>query len=303
VTGEAATSDVLRQRLGRVGVWTSAATLAPAPAVREAAAESEELGYGALWYPEGAGREAFGVGALLLAWSRRIAVAPGIASIYARDATAMANGARALADAFPGRFALGLGVSHAPTVERRGHAYGPPVRTMRAYLNAMDAAPYAGAEPAEAAPRVLAALGPRMLELAAERTAGAHPYFVPVEHTAFARERLGPGPLLAVEQAVVLERDSGEARRVARTYVERYLALDNYRRNLLRLGWPEEELAGGGSDRLVDALVAWGDVDVIRARVRAHLDAGADHVCVQPLPMGDFRLDQLRELAPALLEL
>lgn len=232
-------------------------------------------------------------------------VAPGIASIYARDPMAMANGSKALAEVYPGRFLLGLGVSHAPTVAARGGDYGPPVASMRAYLDAMDAAPYRGAEPAEPVPRVLAALGPRMLALAAERAAGAHPYFVPVEHTALARETIGPGSLLAPEQAVVLETDPESARRIAREHASYYLGLDNYRRNLRRLGLLEEELAGGGSDRVVDAIVAWGDVEAIQARVRAHLEAGGDHVCVQALAAdpSELALGALRELAPALLEL
>src|SRR5262249_29990239 len=151
----------------------------------------------------------------------------------------------------------------------------------------------------------LAALGPRMLHLSAERTLGAHPYFVPVEHTAFARETLGPGPLLAPEQAVALVTDPAEARRVAREHMVYYLALDNYRNNLVRLGWGEDDLANDGSDRLVDALVAWGDAAAIQARVKAHFDAGADHVCIQSLSPSatELPLRELRELAPALLEL
>jgi len=289
--------------VGRVGVWSNAPSLAAAAVFRGQLAEIEELGFRAVWYPEGAGKESFSTAALLLAWSERLVVAPGIANVYARDAMAAANGSRALADAYPGRFLLGLGVSHAPSIAARGQDYGRPLATMRAYLDAMDAAVYRGHEPAEPAPLILAALGPRMLELAAERTIGAHPYFVPVEHTAFARERLGPGKQLMVEQAVVLETDPTRAREIAREYTGYYGSLDNYRRNLMRLGWEEAEIDDGGSDRLVDALVAWGDVEAVRARVAAHLEAGADHVCIQPLPAGDFRLDQLRELAPALLDL
>ena len=217
---------------------------------------------------------------------------------------AMANGARALSEAYPGRFLLGIGVSHAPAVAKRGGTYGRPVETMRAYLEAMDTALYRGPQAAET-PVVLAALGPRMLELAAERTLGAHPYFVPVEHTAFARETMGRGPMLAPEQAVVLTIDAEKARAVGRAHIRYYLELDNYRRNLVRLGWSEADLAGDGSDALVDALVAWGDEDAIAARVKAHLDAGADHVCIQTL--GDdptvLSLDDLRRLAPALLSL
>jgi probable F420-dependent oxidoreductase len=291
--------------LGRVGVWSSAFGLAAASAAREAAVEIEELGYGALWYPESVGsKEALSQGAMLLGWTSRIVVATGIANLYARDAMASANGARGLSEAYPGRFLFGLGVSHAPSVGARGSEYGKPVTTMRAYLDAMDSAPYRAPAPAEA-PVVLAALGPKMIDLAAERTRGAHPYFVPPEHTASARERMGPGPLLLPEQAVLLETDPAKARAAAREHMHFYLELDNYRRSLLRLGFDDEELSEGGSNRLVDAVVAWGDVDAIRDRVRAHLDAGADHVCIQALGSGPAEppLAALRELAPALLEL
>jgi probable F420-dependent oxidoreductase len=218
---------------------------------------------------------------------------------------ATANGARALADAYPGRFVLGIGVSHAPAVAVRGASYGKPVTAMRAYLDAMAEAQYRPPPPPEDAPVLLAALGPRMLELARDRTRGAHPYFVPVEHTVRAREILGAGSLLAPEQAVVLETDPARAREVAREHVRVYLALDNYRRSLLRLGFGEDDVAGDGSDRLVDAVVAWGDVEAVASRVRAHLEAGADHVCVQVLgaPPGELPLPALRELAPALVAL
>jgi probable F420-dependent oxidoreductase len=220
-----------------------------------------------------------------------------------REASMMSNAARTVAEAYPGRLLVGIGVSHQPIVEGMlGRSYTDPVGRMRAYLDGMDAARYFGPE-TEAPPRVLAALGPKMLRLAAERSAGAHPYFVPVEHTAYAREKLGAAPLLAPEVAVALERDPDVARKIAREYAAIYLGLDNYRRNLLRLGYAEDDLAGGGSDKVIDAVIAWGEVDAIRARVRAHLDAGADHVAVQVLG-GDRRhlpMAELRELAPALL--
>jgi probable F420-dependent oxidoreductase len=176
---------------------------------------------------------------------------------------------------------------------------------MTAYLDAMDAAPYAGPEPAEPVPLVLAALGPRMLELAAARADGAHPYFVPVEHTPVARARLGSEPCLAVEQTAVLSTDPETARRIARAFARHYLALPNYANNLRRLGWADEEIANDGSDRLIDAVIAWGDVDAIVRRVRAHLDAGADHVCVQlrAESSADPALAGYAELASALLEL
>ncbi len=297
-------AERLRQRLRRVGVWSSAPVFAPIGQVREGVAEVEALGFGAVWYPESVpGRESLTTAALLLGATRTVAVCTGILSIYARDPVAARNGARALGEAYPGRLVLGLGVSHAPSVAARGHQYGRPVPTMRAYLEAMDKAPYRAPEPEEPVPVLLAALGPRMLSLAAERAAGAHPYFVPVEHTAFARERLGPEPFLAPEVAVCLAGSRAEAREQAQGYLDTYLGLENYARNLRRLGFGDDDLSGGGSDRLLDALVAWGGVDAVRARVREHLEAGADHVCIQPLPPGDLHLTQLRELAPALVEL
>jgi probable F420-dependent oxidoreductase len=288
--------------LGRVGVWLGTLSLRPAAKTRGIAREAEELGFGAIWFGEGVGtKECFTQAATLLAWTARAVVATGIANIYARDPMAMANGARTLGDAYPGRFLLGIGVSHAPSVAERGHEYARPLTTMRAYLDAMDEAIFRGVEPAEPAPRVLAALGPRMLELAAERTRGAHPYFTSPEHTAMARQVMGKGPLLAPEQAFVLEIDPGLARAKAREHMAYYLRLDNYRRNLLRLGFTDDDLDGGGSDRLVDAIVAWGDVDAVRDRVRAHLEAGADHVCVQAI--GADPLAELRRAAPVLRKL
>jgi probable F420-dependent oxidoreductase len=288
--------------LGRIGAWLGPLSLKPAAETREFAPELEELGFAAIWFGEGVGtKECFTQASTLLAWTRRAVVASGIANIYARDPMATANGARTLADAYPGRFLLGIGVSHAPSVAERGHGYARPIGTMTAYLDAMESALFRGVEPAEAAPVVLAALGPKMLAFAGERTRGAHPYFTPPEHTAMARDVLGTGPLLAPEQAFLLETDPFAARAKAREHMGYYLALDNYRRNLERIGFAEEELVDGGSDRLVDAIVAWGGVDAVRDRVRAHLDAGADHVCVQAV--GEDPLGELRELAPALRDL
>jgi probable F420-dependent oxidoreductase len=298
--------DSLRQALGRVGVWSFALEALSAVEEREAAAEMESLGYGAIWIPESTeSREAFAHASWLLASTERAVVATRLASIWARDAVATANGWHLLTDAYPGRFLLGLGVSHGSSVARRGSTYERPIAAMREYLDAIDRAPSSAPEP-EAYPRmVLAALGPRMLGLAAERSLGAHPYFVPVEHTAFARQRLGSGPVLAVEQTVVLETDPAEARAVARSFAVDYLQTPNYARNLKRMGWTDADVAGNGSDAVIDAVVAWGDVDRIAVRVRQHLDAGADHVCVQVASRddGDPALDALRELAPALLEL
>lgn len=271
-------------RIGRIGVWTFALDHMSSADARAAAAGVERLGAGALWFPESVpSKEIFGHAALLLSWTERIPIATGIANIWARDAVAMQNGARMLAEAFPGRFILGLGVSHEPVVRRRGGRYDRPLAHMREYLDAMDRARYFGPEPTEPAPRVLAALGPKMLALAAERTAGAHPYFVPVEHTQLARRTLGDGPLLAVEQAVVFETDPSRAREIARAYTQGYLRLANYANNLRRLGWDEADLENAGSDRLVDALVAWGPLGSITERVLAHLRNGADHVCMQAL--------------------
>jgi probable F420-dependent oxidoreductase len=289
-----------------VGVWLGRLGWVPAALEREAAAEIESLGFETLWYSEShTNKESLSHGVLLLAATDRITIASGIANIYARDPTATAAGANAIAEAYPHRFVLGLGVSHLPQVVPRGHEYGRPVATMRAYLDAMDAAGYEGPRPEEAVPLVLAALRPRMLELAAERADGAHPYFVPVEHTARAREALGPGKLLAPETFVLLETDGAAARAAGRAALAWYLTMPNYAETLRLLGFGDADFAPQASDRLVDALVAWGDDQAIAARVREHLDAGADHVCVQPIG-GDgdeLGLEQLRRLAPALLEL
>ncbi len=272
----------LRTALGRVGVWSFALQTKPAAEEQAAVAAYEALGYGAAWFPESIGsKEALAHAAILLAGRSEIVVATGIANVYARDAGAMINGARTLAEAYPGRFVLGIGVSHARSVAARGGTYGRPVATMTAYLDAMDATDYAGPPPADHPPVLLAALGPRMLELAAERADGAHPYFVPVEHTRAARARLGPDPVLAVEVTAVIDSDRARARSVARAFATRYLGLENYANNLRRLGWAEDDLAGGGSDRLLDAVVPQGDAAAIAARVLEHLQAGADHVCVQ----------------------
>lgn len=296
----------LAMRLGRVGVWSFQVGRLGATEARAFVQQVERLGFGALWIPEvAASKEILSHAALLLGSSERIVVATGIANIWVRDAVAAMNGARALAEAYPGRFLLGLGVSHAPSVRQRGRQYERPLAAMRAYLDAMDAAPYTAPAPPEGIWRVLAALRPGMLRLAAERTLGAHPYFVPVEHTAEARQVLGPDPLLAVEQAAILEPDPTRARAAARAHMATYLRLENYVGNLRRLGWPEADLADGGSDRLVDALVAWGDEAAIRARVEAHLRAGADHVCLQLLEADPplTQLAQLQAIAPALQSL
>jgi probable F420-dependent oxidoreductase len=295
----------LAARLGPVGVWSWALQRLSAAEEGAAARRIEAIGYPVAWVPETLGnKEFFSQAAILLAATDRLVVASGIANIHARDPMAMANGARGLGEAYPGRLVLGLGVSHAPSVAARGGTYGRPVETMRAYLDAMAAAAYGAPEPDPPVPIVLAALGPRMLDLAAERTDGAHPYFVPVEHTAFARQRLGPKPCLVVEQTAVLAADASEGRRIARAFAKGYLGMANYANNLRRMGWSDADLAGDGSDRLIDAVVAWGDVDAIARRVRAHLDAGADQVCIQLRvdEVADPAVDGYRELAAALLE-
>ena len=296
--------EALRTALGRVGVWSFALEAQTAAEEREAAAEIESLGFPAIWVPESVtSREVFSHAAWLLAATEQPVVASGIANIWARDPVAMANGWRMLTDAYPNRFLLGIGVSHAPSIARRGGRYERPWTHMREYLDAMDRAASSAPEPEAEPRRVLAALGPRMLELAAERSLGAHPYFVPVEHTAFARTRLGPEPVLAVEQTVVLESDPSEARAIARRFAVHYLQTANYANNLKRMGWTEADVGGAGSDAVIDAVVAWGDVDRIANRVRAQLDAGADHVCVQVVSddENDVCLPQLREPSAALL--
>lgn len=294
--------DALRRRLGRVGVWGALARESSAQE-RPAAAEIERFGYGALWFGEGpTTKEAFAHAAVLLAATERIVVATGIANIYGRDPTAMNNAGLALAEAYPGRFVLGLGVSHLPLVQARGHDYARPLTAMRAYLDAMDRVKYAPKPPPEPPPRVLAALRRRMLQLARDRADGAHPYLVTPEHTARARAVLGTGPLLAPEQAVVVETDPARARAAGRHHLAVYLTLPNYVNNFREMGFGDADLAGGGSDRLVDALVAWGDVEAVAERVRQHHGAGADHVAVQAIATDPGRaLDDLRVLAPALL--
>jgi probable F420-dependent oxidoreductase len=286
--------------LGRAGVWLGSIGLLPSAEERAAVGELEAAGYGAIWFGESPfNKEAFAHAALLLDATERVTVATGIASIWLRAPESAAHGAAALAEAHPGRFVLGLGVSHGPIVTSIGQDYSKPLTRMREYLDAMDASRYVAAPPSAPAPRVLAALAPKMLELARDRAQGAHPYLVTPEHTQRARAVLGDGRLLAPEQAFVLERDPERARTVARGHLATYLALPNYSDNWLRSGFEETDLADGGSDRLVDALVAWGDEDAVRARVDEHFAAGADHVALQAL--GDEPVAQLTRLAPALL--
>jgi probable F420-dependent oxidoreductase len=290
--------------VGAVGIWTSQLDLQPAARAREAAAELDELGFGALWIPEAVGREPLTHAALLLDATERLVVATGVASIFSRLPSVAAAAQRLMADDSGGRFLLGLGVSHAAMVEGMlGQVWAKPLTRMRAYLDAMDDAFTVSPTPADDPPRVLAALGPEMLELAATRSWGALTYFVPVDHTAAARRHLGDGPMLLVEQAAVMTTDEDTARVVGRRHMAVYLTLPNYVNNLRRLGWSDDDLGDGGSDALVDALVAWGDVDAVTARVAAHQEAGADHVCIQVLDpdVTALPLDQWRVLAGALL--
>jgi probable F420-dependent oxidoreductase len=292
--------------VGRVGIWTGQLDLQPAAMAREVAAELDELGYGALWVPEAVGRDAITHAGVLLDATERMIVATGVANIYNRLPGVAAMSQRLLADDSNGRFLLGLGVSHAPMVEGMlNRSWDKPLATMRSYLDAMDGAFMVSPAPAEDPPRVLAALGPKMLELAASRAWGAHTYFVPVEHTPVARQRLGEGPMLLVELGVVLSADPDVARDAARKHMRMYLTLPNYVNNLRRLGWDDDDLGDGGSDELVDALVAWGEPDAIAARVTEHHEAGADHVCVQVLDsdVTKLPLDEWRELAPTLTAL
>ena len=292
----------LRQSLGRTGIW------APPPERfgadgRDLAAAAEKLGFGSLWIGGShLAPDAFTHLVSLLGGSSRLIIGTGIASIWGREPSDMRQGADTLARGFPGRFILGLGVSHAPAVEKLGRSYDRPYSAMARYLAEMDhPAGHAAEQPAgELAPRILAALGPRMLELSRDEADGAHPYFVPVEHTSFARQVLGPAPLLIPEMAVVLESDRSAALAAARGYTSRYLRLPNYVSNLRRFGYGTEDTAGSGSERLIDAIIPHGPA-VIAERTRQHLEAGADHVLLQPLGAdGGFALPDLAPLAEAL---
>ena len=281
-------------QLGAVGLWTSHLRSQDRAALPDILGELESLGYGTVWFPAGPLDSAFEHARVLLESSTSVNVATGILSVWVGDAGAVATSNQALLKDHPHRFLLGLGISHRELVDRDAPGrYTTPIETVVQFLDPFDG---------DREQLAQAALGPKMLNLAADRTAGAHPYCVPVEHTAFARDIVGPGVLLAPEQAVVLERDASRARELARGHMQLYLRLSNYVRNLRRMGFTEDDVAGGGSDRLVDAIVAWGDVEQIAQRVRAHHAAGADHVCIQVITgdAGTPPLAQWRELAPAL---
>lgn len=289
--------------IGRVGIWYGMIDALPTPEAQRAAQVVEELGFGALWIAEAVGREPFVAAAVLLSATERLPVATGIANIYARDPMTMAAAQKTLAEAYPGRFLLGIGVSHGHLVAGvRKHDWSKPYSYMVDYLAKMDKALFMARGPEADPGRILAALGPKMLELSATRANGSHPYFTTPDHTRIAREVMGADALLAPEQMVVLSTDATEARRIARAGMKIYLGLPNYFNNLKRIGFDESDFADGGSDRLVDAIVAWGTEEQIAARVAEHHAAGADHVCVQVLQDGAAMPEQQwRRLAPALL--
>jgi probable F420-dependent oxidoreductase len=286
--------------IGRVGLWS----ILDATRASDSAAfarKVERLGYSAMWIPEAVGREPFAHAGYLAGSTERLIIATGIANIWARDPMTMMAGARTLAEISGGRFVLGIGVSHEPLVRVRGRDFVKPYSYMREYLPKMKSALYMAVKPKEEPPIVIAALHPRMLALAAEQTHGTHTYFVPPEHTVRARAIVGPKAWICAAQAVLLETDAAVARDVARDYMKTYIRLPNYANMLKALGFTDADFADGGSDRLVDAVVAWGSEDKIRERIAAHHRAGATHVCVLPLradkrPLPDERT--MEALAP-----
>ena len=288
---------------GKLGVWTWVDGFSSGEAA-QFCQQLETWGYSALWIPEAVGRDPFSMIGYLAAKTDKLIYSTGIANIYARDAILTKAIRQTCAEMLPGRFILGLGVSHPHLVSRlRGHEWQPPVKKMREYLEAVDEAIYQGPKPEHEAPTVIAALRPLMLKLAGEKATGAHPYLVTPEHTRRAREILGDGPWLCPEQKLILETDGDKAREIARKALKVYLRAPNYQNSLLELGFTADDWVDGvASDALVDALVAWGDEDALRARVQEHRDAGADHVCVQTFrsdgaPGPDMKALEL--LAPA----
>ena len=267
---------------GKIGIWTHQLDGVPSERAREAANEIEEMGFGAIWIPETAGRDPFVHSGLLLSATQKIVLATGIASIYSRDALAMASATRTLSEAFADRFLLGVGVSHGPFVEGiRGHTWEKPLENLSNYIENLKKAPFWAYRPEKEAPICIGALGPKALKLAADSTWGAHPYNVTADHTLMAREIMGEGAFLAPMVAVILETDPSKARELARKDLTIYLDLPNYRNNLLRIGFTEEDVSGGGSNRLLDAIRPWGDIQTISSKITEHFDAGANHVCVQ----------------------
>jgi probable F420-dependent oxidoreductase len=286
------------QPLSGTGVWAAQLRYGEAGAIREMAAELEELGYSALWIPD-VGGDLFSSVELLMAATRQTTIATGILNLWMHSAEETAQQHTRLTATHGDRFLVGIGVSHQPLIDHKTPGrYAKPLSAMREYLDGLDAAN----QPLPRERRVLAALGPKMLELARDRTAGAHPYNVTPAHTSIAREALGAEALVATELAVALTTDASVARAAGRQHLSIYLDLPNYTNNLLRLGFTDADFADGGSDRLVDALVAWGDEQAIAARVQEHRDAGADHVCIQVVNEGpEAPQAQWRALAPALV--
>lgn len=281
--------------IGKVGIWFFLDTMT-APQSTDFAKQVEKNGYRALWIPEAVGREPFAHASYLLDHTDRLTIATGIANIWARDAITMSAASKTVAELSGGRFILGIGVSHQPLVSNlRGHNYDKPYSYMKEYLAKMKGALYRAPMPKEPVPVVLAALHPKMLALSASEANGTHTYFVPPEHTAKARAQIGPNAMLCAAQAVILESDAAKARAAAREYMKTYVPrLPNYTNNLKALGWADSEFENGCSDRLVDAIVAWGSEEKIRDRFDAHLKAGASHVCFLPLRADNAPLPDMR---------
>src|ERR1700736_3738304 len=266
-------------KLGRLGIWYSTDKL-DGPQLGDFVRTVDNNGYSALWYPEARGFESMSLAAFLLASSEKLVIGSSIANIYARDSFTAQRAVVSLNALYGDRFILGLGVSHIPMVEGlRGHRYDKPLAAMGAYLDGINK----GATAGELPPVVVAALGPKMLALSGAKSRGAVPYNVTPKHTAQAAAVLGPSKWLAVEQKVMLETDPAKARALGRKELSRYMVLPNYRNSWLRQGFTEAELADGGSDRFIDAMLLWGDADTIRRGLRAHFAAGATHVCLQPV--------------------
>jgi probable F420-dependent oxidoreductase len=287
-------------QLGSIGVWSGALRRGDPQEMYAAAAELEEMGYSALWFPGGAYEGIADHIRKMLAATRRAVIATGIISIWTHPAAATAAMHSELTRAYPDRFLLGIGISHPNVVQTAGLTYEKPLQKLRSYLDELDAAP----TPVPVSERILASLGPLSLKLSRDRSAGTHPYFMPVEHTRISREAVGPGKIVAPELMVVVESDPSRARGIARPSMDRYLHAPNYVNNLLRLGFTEDDIGNGGSEKLVDALIAWGSPEKIMERVREHHAAGADHVCIQVLTEtpGDLKaaMAGYRQLAPAL---